>query len=125
LAGAWITLLLSACAPTAPASAMPSQPIGLASASWGVCEAMAGLPDVGAARRAFVNLSHDALHSLAAQPVLERSLSARVLETMEKVESDFDRSADPTALSSDLAELHAAADAALEAVGVAAPVCPG
>jgi hypothetical protein len=120
----WITLLLSACSPVASASATPSQPaLGLPGSSSGVCQAIAALPDVSAARRAFTNLAHDALHGLAADPRLARSMSARVLEGMEKVEADFSQVPDVAVLTDDLAELHASADAALQALGEEVPAC--
>jgi hypothetical protein len=120
----WITLLLSACSPSASATATPGQPaLGLAASSSGVCRAIAALPDLPAAERTFTNLAHDPLHSLAADPRLERSTSARVLEAMEKVEADFSQSPDVAVLTDDLAELHAAADAALQALGAEVPAC--
>jgi len=81
------------------------------------------LPDVSAAERAFTNLAHEALHGLAAAPRLDRSMSARVLEAMEKVEADFSQSPDVAVLTADLAELQGAADAALKALGVEVPAC--
>lgn len=81
------------------------------------------LPDRSAAKRAFVNLAHQALHDLAADPRLDRSMSARVLEAMEKVEADFSRSPDVGALTDDLAKLLAAADSALRALGEEVPAC--
>jgi hypothetical protein len=120
----WITLLLTACSPIASASATPSQPaLGLPASSSGVCQAIAALPDVSAAERAFTNQAHDALHGLAADPRLDRPMSARILEAMEKVEADFGQSSDLAVLTDDLAELHAAADAALRALGVEVPAC--
>jgi hypothetical protein len=123
---AWIGLLLSACSPSASASLAPVPAgLGLAAASSGVCEAIGALPDLAAARQAFTNVAHDALHGLAADPRLGRAMSARLLETMEKVETDLSRSADVAVLSGDLAELHASADAALSALGATVPACAG
>jgi len=121
---AWIMLLLSACSPVASASATPSQPaLGLPASSSGVCQTIAALPDLSAAERAFTNLAHDALHGLAADPRLDRSMTARVLEGMEKVEADFSQPPDMAVLSDDLTELHASADAALQALGLEMPAC--
>lgn len=121
---AWITLVLSACSPVASPSATPSQPaLGLPASSSGVCEAIDALPDESSAKLAFTNLAHDALHSLAGDPRLGRSMSARVLEAMTKVEVDFSRSPDVAVLTDDLAKLHASADAALESLGVEVPAC--
>jgi hypothetical protein len=121
---AWITLLLSACSRVPSASATPSQPaLGLSASSSGVCQAIAALPDPSAAERAFTNLAHDPLHGLAGDPRLDRSMSARVLEAMAKVHADFRHSLDAAALGDDLAKLHAAADAALQALGVEVPPC--
>lgn len=119
-----IALLLSACSPAADATATPSQPaLGLPASSSGVCEAIGALPDPAAAKRAFTNLAHQALHDLAADPRLDRSTSARVLEAMEKVEADFSRSSDVAMLTDDLTRLHSSADVALRALGVAVPAC--
>jgi hypothetical protein len=104
---------------------MPSaSAVGLSASSVGVCEAIAALPDPAAAERAFTNVAHDALHGLAGDPRLSRSMSARVLEAMQRVEADFSRSADVATLSGDLAELHTSADSALEALGEEVPACP-
>ncbi len=117
-------LLLGACSPVASPSASPGQPaLGLAASSSGVCEAIAALPDLPAARRAFTDLAHEPLHGLAGEPRLDRSLSAGVLEAMERVEADFSQAPDVTVLADDLAELHRSADAALGALGVGVPVC--
>lgn len=121
---ACIALVLSACSPLASAAGTPSQPaLGLAASSSGVCQSIVALPDVSAAERAFTNLAHEALHVLAADPRLGRSLSARVLEAMEKVEADFSQSPDVAVLTDHLAELHASADAALRALGEEVPAC--
>jgi hypothetical protein len=122
---AWITLLLlSACSPVASVSVTPSQPaLGLSSSSSGVCQAIAALPDLSAAGRAFTNLAHEALHGLAADPRLARSMSARVLEAMEKVEADFSQARDVAVLTDDLAELQASANAALQTLGEEVPAC--
>jgi hypothetical protein len=50
-------------------------------------------------------------------------MSARVLEGMEKVEADFSQVPDVAVLTDDLAELHASADAALQALGEEVPAC--
>jgi len=110
--------------PSPGATAPPSQPaLGLRAASSGVCQAIIALPDLSAAERAFSNLAHDALHGLAADPRLGRSMSARALEAMEKVEADFSRSPDVAVLTDDLTKLHASADAALRALGEEVPPC--
>jgi hypothetical protein len=91
--------------------------------SWGVCAAMLAVPDTAAAQRAFTNLAHGQLHSLAADPRLSRPMAARILETMGVVEADFGRPPATATLRKDLAELHDAADGALRALGLAAPEC--
>jgi hypothetical protein len=119
------TLLLSACSPIGSGSGAASQSaLGLSVSSAGVCEAIAALPDRAAAERAFTNMAHDALHGLAGDPRLSRSISARLLEAMQKVEADFSRTPDAALLSADLAELHASADSALQALGEEVPACP-
>jgi hypothetical protein len=121
---ACLALVLSACSPVGSASATPSQAeFGLPASSSGVCQAIAALPDLSAAERAITNVAHEALHGLAADPRLGRSMAARVLEAMERVEADFSRSADVALLTDDLAELHGSADAALRALGEAVPAC--
>jgi hypothetical protein len=118
-------LLLSACSPTGSGPGTPGQPaIGLSASSAGVCQAIAALPDPAAAERAFTNVAHDSLHGLAGDPRLSRSLSARVLEAMQKVEADFSQTPDVASLSGDLAQLRASADAALQALGEDVPACP-
>ena len=123
-AAAWIALTVSACAPLAGASPTLSRPVlGLTSSSSGVCQAIVALPDVAAAQRAFTNVAHDALHGLAADPRLGRSVSAQVLEAMRMVEVDFTQSRDDAAISKDLANLLAVADAALRTLGEDVPAC--
>jgi hypothetical protein len=96
----------------------------LTASSSGVCEAIAALPDVSAAQRAFTNVAHDALHGLAADPRLDRPMSARVLEAMQKVEADFERPSGVAVLTGDLTALRVSADAALQALGDVVPTCP-
>jgi hypothetical protein len=121
---AWIALILAACAPAAGASATLS-PTGsaLTASSSGVCQAILALPDAAAAERAFINVAHQALHGLAADNRLDRPMSARVLETMQRVEADFSAATDSPSLGLDLAALQAAADAALRAIGEEVPAC--
>jgi hypothetical protein len=121
---AWIALFLAACSPGASASAVLGQPgSGLTASSSGVCEAIVALPDAAAAQRVFINLAHQALHDLAADNRLDRPLSARVLETMQRVEADFSGAMDAPSLGRDLAALRVAADAALSAIGEEVPAC--
>jgi hypothetical protein len=120
---AWMVLVLIGCSPAAGASATSGQPgSGLTASSSGVCEAIVALPDTSAAERAFINV-HEALHGLAADDRLDRPMSARVLETMQRVEADFSQASDAPVLGRDLAALRAAADAALHAIGEAVPAC--
>ena len=119
-----LMLILGACSPAAGGSpGTVSQGPGLAASSSGVCEAIVALPDLPRSQRAFTNLAHDALHGLAADPRLTRSLSARVLEAMQQVEADFDRPSDVALLTGDLKALHTSADAALQALGESVPAC--
>jgi hypothetical protein len=117
-------VLLTACLPLAGAPTSPSQGApGLLTASSGLCETIAALPDVSAAERTFTNRAHEALHALAADPRLDRSVSARLLEAMEKVHTDFAQVSDAAALTEDLGQLREAAGAALHALGLEAPAC--
>jgi hypothetical protein len=119
----WIILLLSACAPVAsPTAARNVEAAGVAASS-GVCRAIAALPDVSASQRAFINLAHEALHGLAADPKLARPIAAAVLEAMDRIETDFSGSASVAMITDDLRELRAATDHALGALGVEVPAC--
>lgn len=119
-----VAFVLTACSPGERLPATPTPLVlGLPAGSFGVCAAMAALPDRAAAERAFVNLAHGALHGLSVDPRLDRSKAARVLEAMQRVEADFSQSADVTVLGDDLTGLHAAADAALLALGFDVPSC--
>jgi hypothetical protein len=121
--GVAIAMILGACSPT---SVTPGQAgSGLTAASLGVCQAIVALPDVAAAERSFTNVAHEALHSLAAEPALDRQLAASILEAMQKVEADFGQSPPPdvAALTGDLTSLHDSADRALVSIGETAPPC--
>lgn len=121
-----LALLLGACSSVTGVSVRPREPAsGLSASSAGLCQAIAALPDRSAAQRAFTNLAHEPLHRLAADPRLNRSVSARVLEAMQRAEADFGASRDAGLLAGDLAELQASADAALEVLGEQVPACPG
>jgi hypothetical protein len=95
----------------------------LTAAALGLCLAVAALPNVNAAERAFDNNAHEALHALAAAPGLERGLAARVLESMERVEADFARSAPDGGLAADLQALTIDTDRALQELGEVGPPC--
>jgi hypothetical protein len=119
-----VALALTACTPAASAPPSGDEAMaGLPLSSRGICAAMLALPDTQAAERAFTNLAHDRLHDLAADPRLSRAMSGRILETMGVVETDFGRSPAAATLADDLAELHAAAETALRAIGLTAPAC--
>ncbi len=123
---ALLILMLSmvACAPGQTASATTgagqSDPTA---ASSGVCQARLDLPDVTAAGRAFTDLAHEALHRLAADTRLSRSMAAAILESMERSETDLGHAPSPAALSTDLDALQVATDAALTALGETVPTC--
>jgi hypothetical protein len=121
--GATISLVLSACSPVSPTPGDAA--VRLAASSSGVCQAIVALPDVAAAERTFTNVAHEALHSLAAEPRLDRQLSARVLEAMQNVEVDFGQTQPPdvAVLTAHLTKLHEAADRALVSIGETAPPC--
>lgn len=119
-----IAVVVSACSPAAaPSSSRGSPAAGLPASSSGACQALLALPDVSAAERAFTNVAHDALHRLAGDSRLDRTLSARVLEAMERVEVDFRQPPAPQVLHDHLAGLREAADAALQALGENVPPC--
>lgn len=112
------TVLLAACTATSGSS-----PAGLVAASAGVCHAIAALPDMTKAQRAFDNEAHEALHALAADARLDRAMAAGVLESMQRVEADFAQATGPDALGRDLSALLEAADDALAEIGQAVPGC--
>ena len=123
---ALITLLLAACLPAASLSATPGASAtapGLSASSAGLCRAIAALPSASLAERAFTNVAHEALHVLAADSRIDRTLRARILEAMERVEADFSAPADPAVLADDLADLQGSADEALRSVDVQVPPC--
>lgn len=117
-------LLTASCAaqPLATPVASSSGP-GLTDASSGLCLTIAALPALSDAERTFTNLAHAPLHAVAAAPGLDRPLAKRVLETMERVEADFE-ARNATMASSDLDQLKAATDSALAALGMTVPACP-
>jgi mRNA-degrading endonuclease toxin of MazEF toxin-antitoxin module len=119
-----VVLVLGACAAQAPsASVTPPAATGLEIVSAGLCDALAALPVESAAARVFTNIAHEPLHRLAADPRLSRTMAARILETMQRVEADIPSSADAATLGRDLAELRSAALAALDSLGIAVPSC--
>ena len=106
-----------------PAGSPVSSSSPLIAAAAGLCAARAGLPDLTGTKRAFVNDAHDALHTLAADPRLTRSAAKHVLEAMDRLERDFDASAEAPSLASDLADLTAATSDALLELGIDMPSC--
>lgn len=124
LVGATIALVLNGCAVGARSTLTETGTApGLSSAVSGVCGAVAALPDRSTAERVFTNVAHESLHGLAADPRLDRTMSAAILEAMQVVEEDFRGSADASRLSGDLGALRTAAATALGAIGEAVPGC--
>lgn len=124
---ACVVLLLTACSVVVSSPAGSSQSAtatGLAASSSGLCQAIAALPSASLAERAFTNLAHEALHALAADSRINRSLRARILEAMERVEADFSESPDVAVLADDLTALQASADAALRTLDRVPPCAP-
>jgi hypothetical protein len=119
-----LMLSMTACASSQNASetTAPRQ-IDPKSASSGVCQARLDLPDVTEAGRAFTDLAHEALHRLAADSRLSRSMAAAILETMERSETDLGHAPSAAALSADLDALQVATDVALTALGETVPPC--
>jgi len=116
---------LAACtgSSSSPAAVGSSGP-GLDLASTGLCHALTQLPDdVPGSVRAFQNEAHDTLHTLAAMDRLDRGMAARVLEAMQRVESDITGGPQPQPLEDDLRELLSATDTALKALGRTPPPC--
>jgi len=123
---ALIALLLTACLPAASLPATPGTSAtagGLSASSSGLCQAIAALPSASLAERAFTNMAHEALHVLAADSRIDRTLRARILEAMERVEADFSAPGDTAVLADDLAALQGSADEALRSVDVQIPPC--
>ncbi len=119
----WLPVALMACSATTSASS-PADPSSTShdASSTGVCAALAALPDERAALRAFTDLAHAPLHSLAGDSRLARSTSAAVLRSMTAVEDDF-ADARSSRLAADLGTLRDATDAALGELGEAVPAC--
>jgi hypothetical protein len=119
-----IGLLVGACG-IGPEGATTGSPTLIAQddVSVGLCHAIAGLPDPATVKRTFANEAHDGLHRLAADGRLTAPMTARVLEAMQRVEADLGASPPPPAISGDLVDLKAAADAALQALGVEMSTC--
>ena len=122
---AFTALLLTACLPAVslPTPGASATAPGLSAASSGLCQAIAALPSASLAERAFTNVAHEALHVLAADSRIDRTLRARILEAMERVEADFSAPADTSVLADDLAALQGSADEALRSVDVQVPPC--
>jgi hypothetical protein len=119
-----IGLLVGACGMGLDTATRPSPtPIGQDDVSAGLCHAIAGLPDPATVARTFTNEAHDGLHRLAADGRLSAPTAARVLESMQRVEADLGASPVPFAISGDLVDLKAAADAALQGLGVETSTC--
>ena len=122
---AFTALLLTACLPAVslPTPGPSATAPGLSAASSGLCQAIAALPSASLAERAFTNMAHEALHVLAADSRIDRTLRARILEAMERVEADFSAPADTSVLADDLAALQGSAHEALRSVDVQVPAC--
>jgi hypothetical protein len=121
-----VTLVMVGCAPAssddASANAAP-----LSDAAAALCSAKRqAAADPLAARRVFYEGAHDHLHDLARQvQQVDRPIAARLLEAKQRVEHDLDASATPQRLAGDLDRLLAATHAALTAISIPAPACPG
>lgn len=89
----------------------------------GLCHAAAVAPsDPKAARAAFFDRSHDALHTVArALEPVDRALAAQLLEAMQKVESELDTAA-PN-LAADLGTLLDVDRSGLGRLAITAPPC--
>jgi hypothetical protein len=122
IAVATIAILIGGCASADGPTASGAQPAP-AGAVAGLCAALAALPDRSAAEQAFINVAHDPLHRLAADPRVDRALAADVLETMQAVEVDLGRSAPVDVLREDLGALRTATGAAVAAIGAPDPGC--
>ena len=122
-----LVLMLSmvACAGENPSATADPGKDDPTAASSGLCEARHDLPDVAAARRAFTDLAHEALHRLAADTRLSRAMAAAILESMERSEADLSHAPSAAELATDLDALQAATDAALTTLGEAVPTCAG
>jgi len=91
----------------------------------GLCTALERLPiDPTAARRAFYDLSHDRLHTIAAAVQdIDRPAATSLLNAKAVVEEDLARFPFPSSLAADLDRLAAASRAALRVLSVPAEPC--
>jgi hypothetical protein len=91
-----------------------------------LCDARAALPDDrDAAVRAFRDRAHDMLHTLAADPLIERGLAADLLRAKEAVESRIAAGAPGAQLVAPMNELDVRASAALQGLGLEVAPCAG
>ena len=95
----------------------------LADAAGGLCHARAeAATDPVAARAAFYDRSHDALHTVArGLETVDRSLAADLLVAMQKVESELETK--PPGLAGDLGALADVYRSGLRRLAIAAPPC--
>jgi hypothetical protein len=93
-------------------------------AATGLCHAI-GLvaDDRDGAVRAFTDEAHLALHALASDQRLQRSLAAELLQAKYAVEADLSAGASGQPLYDDLLTLYQATVAALDDIGAQIPAC--
>lgn len=109
-----------------PADGHDARASAYASAHAALCDAEAALPgDREAAVAAFVNRAHDTLHTIAADPMLDRGLAADLLRAKQAVESEVAADASGDALAEPMTALVAATTDALADLEVEVSPCAG
>jgi mono/diheme cytochrome c family protein len=98
--------------------------LDLVDAERGVCLAVGALPDdPGAARRVYSDRARLALHALAADSRMDRSLAGELLQAKARVEADLADDAAPADLRNDMVALEGVANAALRSIGIGSGGC--
>ena len=109
-----------------PADGHDAREGAYASAHAALCEASTELPDDReAAVRAFQDRAHDTLHTLAADPMLDRGLAAELLRAKEAVESDIAADAPGASMVEPMTALVARTADALADLAVEVSPCAG
>ena len=112
--------------PSAPRSGAlgPVTAEAAAGAVRGLCDLEAATDRVEA-EATFLDRSHETLHVIAAATeVWDRDAAAELLEAKQRVEADLADPDLPPDFAADVGALIEATRAALEAIGLDAPVCP-
>lgn len=123
-----LALVAAACSGSddAPPTAGTTSPVAAVDAEravTGLCE-LADETGLAAANALFQDRAHRTLHAVAAEAErVDRSVSAALLETKQRVEADLAEPDLPIGFADDVGALLVAFRAALETIGLSAPAC--